>query len=133
VVEAKTTVSVTPGFWRPKQVKRNAAWRSLKENEMRISSTDSIDGGRILYPIGKIKAASSWHAAEVGSHQAETHQGDWREMALRELIQRAEDIDADAIIDVNYEMDRVVPAEDAGVSLRRVLATGTAVRLAVAA
>jgi uncharacterized protein YbjQ (UPF0145 family) len=99
---------------------------------MRISSTDSIDGGRVLYPIGKIKAASSWHAAEVGPHQADA-QGDWREMALRELIQRAEDIDADAIIDVNYEMDRVVPAEHAGVSLRRVLATGTAVRLAVAA
>ena len=54
-------------------------------------------------------------------------------MALRELIQRAEDIDADAIIDVNYEMDRVVSAEHTGVSLRRVLATGTAVRLAVAA
>ncbi len=95
---------------------------------MRISSTDSIDGDRVLYPIGKIKAASAWHAAP-----AESHQGNWREMALRELIQRAEDVDADAIIDVNYEVDRVVPAEQTGVSLRRVLATGIAVKLAVAA
>jgi uncharacterized protein YbjQ (UPF0145 family) len=105
---------------------------------MRISRTDSIDGGRVLYPIGKIKAASAWHAAQIGSddgdaHQADAHQGDWREMALRELIQRAEDVDADAIIGVNYELDRVVPAEQTGVSLRRVLATGIAVKLAVAA
>ena len=100
---------------------------------MRISSTDSIEGDRVLYPIGKIKAASDWHAAQVDFHQLDAHQGDWREMALRELIQRAEDIDADAIIDVNYETDRVVPAEHPGVSLRRILATGIAVKLAVAA
>jgi uncharacterized protein YbjQ (UPF0145 family) len=105
---------------------------------MRISSTDSIDGGRVLYPIGKIKAASAWHAAQIDSHEADSHQldahqGDWREMALRELIQRAEDVDADAIIGVNYELDRVVPAEQTGVSLHRVLATGIAVKLAVAA
>ena len=105
---------------------------------MLISTTDSIDGGRVLYPIGKIKAASAWHAAQVDSdygelHQAGAYQGDWREMALRELIQRAEDVDADAIIGVNYELDRVVPAEQTGVSLRRVLATGIAVKLAVAA
>jgi hypothetical protein len=30
---------------------------------MRISSTGAIDGGRVLYTNGKIKAASSWHAA----------------------------------------------------------------------
>lgn len=94
---------------------------------MRISSTDSIDGSRVLYPIGKIMAASGWHAA------VEAQQDDWRETALRELIQRAEDVDADAIIDVNYETDRVMPVEQAGVSLRRVLATGIAVKLAVAA
>ena len=57
---------------------------------MRISATDSIDGGRIVYPIGKIKAASGWHAAQLDAHQ-----GDWRELALRELIRRAEEVDAD--------------------------------------
>lgn len=92
---------------------------------MLISTTDSVDGGRILYPIGKIQAASGWHAAQIESNK------EWRELALRNLIQRAEDIDADAIVDVNYEMDRVVPADWTGVNLRRVLVTGTAVRLAV--
>jgi uncharacterized protein YbjQ (UPF0145 family) len=95
---------------------------------MRISSTDSIEGGRVLRSIGKIKAASAWHAAPVDAGQE-----DWREHALRELIQRAEDVDADAIIDVSYETDRVVPVEQTGIPLRRVLATGVAVKLAVAA
>ena len=95
---------------------------------MRISSTDVIDGGRVLYPIGKIRAASAWHGAPT-----EAHHGNWRELALRELIQRAEDVDADAIIDVNYETDGVVSVEGPGLNLSRVLATGTAVKLAVAA
>jgi hypothetical protein len=34
---------------------------------MRISSTDVIEGGRVLYTIGKTKAASAWHAAN-GAH-----------------------------------------------------------------
>ncbi|VTZ25442.1 conserved hypothetical protein [Methylocella tundrae] len=95
---------------------------------MLISTTDSIDGGRVLYPIGKIKAASAWHVVQVDGLQS-----NWRELALRELIRQAEDVDADAIIDVNYETDGVVPVEETGVSLRRILATGTAVKLALAA
>ena len=94
---------------------------------MRISATDSIDGGRIVYPIGRINAASAWHAAQLDAHQ-----GNWRELALRELIRRAEDVDADAIIDVNYETDGVVHVEGF-INLSRVLATGTAVKLALAA
>ncbi len=95
---------------------------------MRISSTDIIEGGRVLYAIGKIKAASAWHAANGSSLQ-----GDWRELALRELIRRAEDIDADAIIGLDYETDEVVPVDESGVRLSRVLATGVAVKLSCAA
>ncbi|WOJ88901.1 heavy metal-binding domain-containing protein [Methylocapsa polymorpha] len=94
---------------------------------MRISSTDIIEGGRVLYTIGKIKAASAWHAAN-GAPQ----QGNWRELALRELIRRAEDIDADAIIGLDYETDGV-PVEETGVQLKRILATGVAVKLSCAA
>lgn len=94
---------------------------------MRISSTDFIEGGRVLYTIGKIKAASAWHAAN-GSFQ----HGNWRELALRELIRRAEDIDADAIISLDYETDGV-PVEETGVQLKRILATGVAVKLSCAA
>jgi hypothetical protein len=38
---------------------------------------------------------------------------------LRELIRRAENIDADAIIGVDYEIDGVVSLEAAGVRLER--------------
>ena len=30
---------------------------------MRISSTNAIEGGRVLYTIGRIEAASTWHPA----------------------------------------------------------------------
>jgi hypothetical protein len=95
---------------------------------MRVSSTDVIEGGRVLYPIGKIKAGSAWHAA----NGAPLHD-DWRERALRELIRRAEDIDADAIIGLDFEVDGVESIEGAGVALKRILATGVAVKLSCAA
>ncbi|WP_026608255.1 heavy metal-binding domain-containing protein [Methylocapsa acidiphila] len=95
---------------------------------MRISSTNDIEGGRVLYKIGKIRAASAWHAATGGVLSE-----DWRERALRELIRRAEDIDADAIIGVQYETDGVGPIEATGVRLNRVFATGVAVKLSCAA
>ena len=95
---------------------------------MRISSTDVIEGGRVLYAIGKIKAASAWHAAN-----GVPPQDNWRELVLSELIRRAEDIDADAIIGFDYETDGIVPVEETGVQLKRILATGIAVKLSCAA
>jgi uncharacterized protein YbjQ (UPF0145 family) len=95
---------------------------------MRISSTDVIEGGRVLHAIGKIKAASAWHAANGAPPQ-----GNWRELVLSELIRKAEDIDADAIIDLDYETDDIVPVEETGVQLKRILATGIAVKLSCTA
>jgi uncharacterized protein YbjQ (UPF0145 family) len=95
---------------------------------MRISSTDVIEGGRVLYTIGKIKAASAWHAANGAPLQ-----DNWRELVVNELIRKAEDIDADAIIGLDYETDSIVPIEGTGLRLKRILATGVAVKLACAA
>jgi Putative heavy-metal-binding len=94
---------------------------------MRISSTEVIEGGRVLYRIGKIKAASPWHAAEGAPSQ-----DNWRKLALREIIRKAEDIDADAIIGFDYETDSLVPIETR-VQLKRILATGIAVKVSCAA
>jgi hypothetical protein len=44
---------------------------------MRISSTDVIEGVRVLHAIGKIKAASAWHAANGAPPR-----DDWRELVL---------------------------------------------------
>jgi hypothetical protein len=79
-------------------IKLRGAFSHLELSEfkgkiMRISSTDVIEGGRVLYSIGKIKAASAWHTANGTPAQA-----NWRELVVSELIRKAEDIDADAII-----------------------------------
>ncbi|HET6376696.1 MAG TPA: heavy metal-binding domain-containing protein [Methylocella sp.] len=95
---------------------------------MRISSTPVIEGSRILYAIGKIEAASIWHP-EDGTPL----QGNWRELVLRELIRKAEDIDADAIVGVGYRDDGVLKIDETGVKLKRVVASGTAVKLSCAA
>ena len=60
-------------------------------------------------------------------------QDNWRELVLSELIRRAEDIDADAIIGLDYQNDGIVAVEETGVQLKRILATGIAVKLSCAA
>lgn len=95
---------------------------------MHISSTGLIEGHRVLYSIGRIKAASSWHAANDALLQ-----DNWRKRALNELIRKAEDIDADAIVGIAYETDSIISVEGTGVQLKRVLATGMAVKLSCAA
>jgi uncharacterized protein YbjQ (UPF0145 family) len=92
---------------------------------MRISFTDEIEDGRVVVrAIGRIKAASAWHASG-----AKPESGDWKTIALRNLIRTAEDFEADAIIRVDYEVDGVEASDLAPVSLERVAATGIAVKL----
>jgi hypothetical protein len=96
---------------------------------MRISSTGAIEGRRVLYTIGRIKAASAWHAAS-----GTPSQDNWRrDFVLSELIREAEDIDADAIIGLDYETESIMPVSETGVRLKRILATGKAVKLSCAA
>lgn len=95
---------------------------------MIVSEKDAIDGARVLYPIGKIKATSAWHASGFSPVS-----DNWRERVLQDLIRRAEDIDADAIIKIDYQVDAVSRQDETGVELERICATGIAVRLANAA
>lgn len=95
---------------------------------MLISSTGAIEGGHVLYTIGKIEAASSWHPEGGVPLQA-----NWRELVLRDLVRKAEDIDADAIIGLDYQNDTPLRSEETGVNLKRIVATGLAVKLSCAA
>ena len=95
---------------------------------MLVSEKDAIDGARVLMKIGKIQAATAWHA--VGYNPVTTN---WRDRVLQELIRRAEDIDADAIIGVDFSVEPVEGRDEGGIELERVCATGIAVRLANAA
>ena len=96
---------------------------------MLISFTDQVEGGRVLYSIGRVQAASSWHGA--GQEDGATE--DFHKAALQALIETAREFDADAIIGVDYGYDEVKHGEMLAVELRRVCATGIAVKLASAA
>jgi hypothetical protein len=52
---------------------------------------------------------------------------------FRELIRTAEDIDADAIIGVDYQNGGAVRIDETGVKLKCVVATGIAVKVTCAA
>jgi Putative heavy-metal-binding len=71
--------------------------------------------------------ASAWHAAIDAPLEEK-----WRKL-VNELIRNAEDIDADAIIGLKYELDSISPVSEVGVGLRHVLASGTAVKLSCVA
>ena len=92
---------------------------------MRISFTDEITDGRILYPIGRVRAGGSWHAEGVRCDG-----GDWKDVALQALIREAQEHDADAIIGVGYEIDGASLTDLTSIGLQRVTATGIAVKLA---
>lgn len=92
---------------------------------MRISFNSQIDNGRIVQSLGRVRAATTWHAPG-----AVCARGDWKDEALRALMDAAEDFEADALIDVGYEIDGVVVSDLSAIALQRVTATGTAVRLA---
>jgi hypothetical protein len=72
---------------------------------MHISSNAAIEGGRVLYAIGRLEAASAWHPAH-GSPLQEN---------------------------CDYQNDGVIRIDESGVTLKRVVATGIAVKLSCAA
>ncbi len=95
---------------------------------MRISFTGTLEGARVLYNIGKIEAASAWHP-----ENSEPLQHNWRQLILHELVRKAEDIDAAAIIEVDCQNDGAVRNDETGVTLKQVVATGIAVKVSCAA
>ncbi len=92
---------------------------------MRIIFDSEIEGNKVA-PIGRIHAASSWH----GPRSAVTEDF-YKTKALENLIDVAEDCDADAIIEIDYGIDQADVGDTPGSSLlQRVSVTGLAVKLA---
>jgi hypothetical protein len=94
---------------------------------MHVSFTASLDTAREQYTIGRLTAHSPWRAAdrELGDLD--------REIATRALVRAAEEYDADGVAEVAFAVEECRNGECAGLTLRRIVATGRAVRLAVAA
>ncbi|MBX9739617.1 MAG: YbjQ family protein [Beijerinckiaceae bacterium] len=92
---------------------------------MLISFSDKIDGAPHYTPIAEVRASTGWHAAS----RDRVREGQWKEAALEQLIRHAEDMNADAIVGVDYHIDGTTDVEDTGVELQRIAATGVAVKL----
>ena len=94
---------------------------------MQVSFSSALADGRAQSVIGRVKAVGHWRAV------VEPHLEADRAVVLRALIREAEDYGADALVDVRFDIEETPSAEIDRVSRRRVVATGSAVRLALAA
>ena len=94
---------------------------------MQVSFSRALDDKRTQIPIGRVNATTGWRAARGLVADFD------REIALRALVREAEEYGADALVEVSFEIEEVRGPDIDGVPLRRVTATGTAVRLALAA
>ncbi len=94
---------------------------------MQVSFNSALEGARTHYSIGRVRAVGRWRAAHEPAAEAD------RQAVLRSLVHEAEEYGADALIEVNFETDEVAGADIDGVPLSRLVATGSAVRFAVAA
>jgi len=94
---------------------------------MQVSFSDTLDDGRAHSTIGRVKAVGRWRAAHEPNLATE------RQAALSALMREAEDYGADALVNVRFEIDDVAGPDIDAVPLRRVVATGSAVRFALAA
>ncbi|MGO9005315.1 MAG: hypothetical protein ACLQIQ_18310 [Beijerinckiaceae bacterium] len=91
---------------------------------MRVFFNGETDGEK-LTPIGQIRAASNWYGPRAASDDEA-----YKEKALDNLINAAEDVDADAIVGVEYSVDRVDAGDTPGSApLQRIFATAVAVKL----
>jgi uncharacterized protein YbjQ (UPF0145 family) len=94
---------------------------------MQVSYTHRLDGGRGHHSIGHIKACSRWRAVSAADVEAD------RLAAVHALIREAEEYEADAIVDLDFEVDVVKCPEIDGAPLQRTAATGIAVKFDEAA
>jgi uncharacterized protein YbjQ (UPF0145 family) len=92
---------------------------------MQVSFTGSLQAGRAAKTIGRIKVVGRWRGVDEPATESD------RRALLRDLTREAEDYGADALIDVRFEAEET--AESDGVSLRRLVASGSAVQTALAA
>jgi uncharacterized protein YbjQ (UPF0145 family) len=94
---------------------------------MQVSFSSALEDGRAHYAIGRVRAVGRWRAEREPGAEAD------RQAALGALVREAEDYGADALIEVNFDVEEVPSADIDGVPLTRLVASGAAVRFAVAA
>jgi hypothetical protein len=94
---------------------------------MQVSFSASLTTERAQYTIGRVTARAPWRGAELAIGETD------RDIALRALVREAEEYGADGVVELAYTTEECAGGECEGVKLRRIVATGRAVRLALAA
>lgn len=92
---------------------------------MQASFSSAPQGDGAVQAIGRIRTCGLWRGAEEPATDAD------RRNLLFLLVREAQDSGADAVVDVRFEAEET--AESVGVSLRRLVATGSVLRLSLAA
>ena len=93
---------------------------------MLVCTERNIEGARVIHEIGRITAASGWQGSD--NTCATQH-----EQALQALIALAKEFEADAIVGVDYVEDGARAVDLTERAVKRVAASGIAVKLARAA
>jgi len=83
--------------------------------------------GRDHIALGQVRATTGWRAADRPVSPLD------REIALRALVREAEESGADALVNVDFAVERLGASDIDSVPLMRLAAVGTAVRRALAA
>jgi hypothetical protein len=94
---------------------------------MQLSFTAALDTERPQFAIGKVSAHTPWRNAERAFDEAD------RDAALTALVREAEEYGADGVAEIAFALEPCKGSECEGVKLHRLVATGRAVRLAMAA
>jgi hypothetical protein len=94
---------------------------------MQVSFTAALDTKRAQYTIGRVTAHTPWRAADRELSQVD------RDTAMRALMQEAEEYGADGLVEIAYAVEECKGGECESVKLHRLVATGRAIKLAIAA
>jgi hypothetical protein len=94
---------------------------------MQVSFTASLDTTRAQHTIGRVSAHTPWRCTDRALGEVE------RQIAVRALVREAEEYGADGVVEVAYAVEECRGAECESVKLHRLVATGRAVKLALAA
>ncbi len=96
-------------------------------SHMQVSFSRALSSNRAHVSLGHISAATGWRSTDGPISELE------RDIALRALTREAEEFGAQGIVDVRFTIETVNGPDQHGAPLRRVVATGEAVRFQVAA
>jgi len=91
---------------------------------MQVSFTASLETKRAQHTIGRVAAHTPWRPADRELAEMD------REIAMRALVREAEEYGADGVVEIAYAAEEC--AGETG-KLHRLVATGRAVKLALAA